>query len=215
MYLLSSALCPLSSVPVMGQEVVDRMVAVVNGRELVTYSDILWQLALEPGRPLSSPKPDDLNDVLQRVIDQRLIAQEAEKLPTINPTDEAINEELKRLIQAFPSQAEFYQRLNQVGLGQDSEQLREIMRQRVVINSYMDFRFRSFTVVTQQEVADYYRDVFVPRFKRESPGRIVPKLEEVQERLEGEIRETKVSSDISAFLEDARSRAEIIYLVKF
>ena len=42
--------------PARAQEVVDRMVAVINGRELITYSDLLWQLALQPDVPLENPR---------------------------------------------------------------------------------------------------------------------------------------------------------------
>lgn len=194
------------------QEVVDKMVAVVNGRELITYSDLLWQLALQPGVPLDDPRQEDLNRVLQLVIDQRLIAQEAEKLPTIAPKDEEIERELNSLIGRFSSNSEFYQRLARVGLGEDSRQLLEIIRQRVAIANYLEFRFRSFTVVTPQEVADYYRDVYVPRRRRQSPGGVTPPLEGVYAALEREIIENKVESDTDAFLEDARAGAEITIL---
>ncbi|HEX5707994.1 MAG TPA: hypothetical protein VFX96_11900 [Pyrinomonadaceae bacterium] len=194
------------------QEVVDKMVAIVNGRELVTYSDLLWQLALQPGVPLDDPRPEDLNRALQLVIDQRLISQEAEKLPTIAPTDAEIEEELKSLMSRFASRDEFYQRLARVGLGEDSRQLLEIIRQRVAIDNYLEFRFRSFTVVTPQEVAEYYRDVYVPRRKRQSPGGVTPTLESVFAALEREIIENKVESETDEFLDEARLAAEITIL---
>ncbi len=194
------------------QEVVDKMVAVINGRELITYTDLLWQLALQPDAPLDNPRSEDLNRVLQTLIDQRLVAQEAEKLPAITPRAEAVEAELKNLIMRFPSQTEFYERLARVGLGQDSEQLREIVRQRVAISNYLDFRFRSFTIVTPPEVADYYRDVYVPRRRRQAPGRIVPTLEEAREEITAALTESKIASDTDAFLEDARARAEIVIL---
>ena len=50
------------------------------------------------------------------------------------------------------------------------------MRARIAIEKYLDFRFRSFTVVTPKEIADYYRDVYVPRWRRQTPGRIIPKF---------------------------------------
>lgn len=194
------------------QEVVDKMVAVINGRELITYSDLLWQLALQPGVPLDDPRPEDLNRALQLIIDQRLISQEAEKLPSVAPTDEEIKEELTSLIGRFPSNTDFYQRLARVGLGEDSRELLEIIRQRVAIENYIEFRFRSFTVVTPQEVADYYRDIYVPRRKRQSPGGVVPELEAVFSALEREIIEDKVESDTDEFLEQARLAAEITIL---
>lgn len=188
------------------------MVAVINGREVVTHSDLLWQLALQPNAPLDNPRPEDLQRALQLVIDQRLISQEAEKLPTVTPTDEEVQAELKTLIGLFPSRDEFYARLSRVGLGENSDQLREIVRQRVAIENYIEFRFRAFTVVTAEEVNDYYRDVWVPRRRRQSPGGVVPKVEAVFAEVESELRESKVESDTDEFLEDARAAAEIVIL---
>ena len=195
-----------------GGEAVDRMVAVINGRELITLTDLLWQLALEPRVPLDNPRQEDINRALDLVINQRLIAQEAEKLPTVAPTEDEVRAELARLINFFPSQAAFYERLNRVGLGESSARLREIVEGRVRINKYIDFRFRSFTVVTPQEVAAYYRDVYVPRFRRQSPGRIVPTVEEVYKEIERELTDSKIESDTDEFLEEARSSAEITIL---
>jgi hypothetical protein len=201
--------------PRAGAEVVDRMVAVINGRELITYTDLLWQLALQPDAPLDAPRPEDLRRALDTVIDQRLIAQEAEKLPSVAPTAAEVNAEITRIIKEhFPSQAEFYRRLGRVGLGENSEQLREIVQDRVVIRKYLDFRFRSFTVVTPQEVEAFYRDVFVPRRRRQSPGSIVPTLAEATDQIQSELAESKIESDIDSFLEDARAAAEITILDK-
>jgi hypothetical protein len=195
------------------QEVVDKMVATVNGgvrTDLITYSDLLWQMALQPNMPIDNPGSEVLNRALQLIIDQRLIYQEAEKLPTINPTDKEITDELNALIRLFPSQADFMERVRRVGL--TSEQLREIIRQRVAIDKYLNFRFRSFTVVTPKEVSDYYRDVFVPRFQRQYPGRIVPTFEQVSKQLESQLTEDKIESETTSFLETARERAEITIL---
>jgi hypothetical protein len=195
-----------------GVEVVDRMVAVVNGRELITYSDLLWQLALQPNAPLDNPRLEDLKRVLDLLIDQRLIEQEAEKLPSVAPTAKEINDELARLVGFFPSQAAFYERLNRVGLGQDSTQLREIVQERVRIRKYLDFRFRSFTVVTPQEVEEYYRDVYVPRRRRQSPGGIIPELKTAFDGLQNELIESKIESDTDDFLEESRTAAQITIL---
>ncbi len=190
-------------------KVVDKMVATVNG-ELVTYSDLLWQLALQPDTPLDNPRSEDLNRALELLIRQLLIGQEAEKLPSISPSDQEINAALKELIDHFPSRAEFEARARRVGL--TGEQLKEAVRRRVQINKYLDFRFRSFTVVTQKEVEDYYRDVWVPRFRERTPGLIVPKFEEKRAEIEKTLTEGKIESDLGDFLEAARERAEVVIL---
>ena len=196
-----------------GQQVVDKMVATVDsgGRvDLITYSDLLWQIALQPDTPIETPSSAELNRVLKLLINQRLIFQEADKLPTIAPTDKEITDYLNGLINRFPSRAEFQRRADYVGLS--SDQMREIARQRLLIEKYLDFRFRSFVVVTAQEVADYYRDVYVPRFRQTSPGQIVPTLESVREQLERTLTEEKIETDTDAFIENARENAEITIL---
>ena len=195
------------------QEVVDRMVATVNAgvrTDLVTYSDLVWQLALQPNTPLVSPTSQDLNRALHLVVDQRLILQEAEKLPTIAPTDEEIKAARDQLSKAFPSAAEFQQRLMLVGL--TSEKLDEILAQRVRIEKYLDFRFRNFVLINQKEITDYYNEVYVPRLRSRSPGQIVPTLEEARSEIEITLTEAKIESDTDAFLDNARERAEIVML---
>jgi hypothetical protein len=200
------------------QEVVDKMVATVNAgvlpdcREvcLITYSDLLWQLALQPNTPLEIPTSENLNRALRLLIDQRLILQEAEKLPSIAPTQEEVKAARDELVKMFPSAAEFQQRLLSVGL--TAEKLDEILEQRVRIEKYLDFRFRNFVVITQKEIADYYKDSFVPRLKTRAPGQIVPTLEEARPEIERALTEAKIETDTDAFLDNARERAEIVIL---
>jgi hypothetical protein len=210
----------LSSLPLArcaAQQVVDKMVATVNATGqtrcqvcLVTYSDLLWQLALQPNTVLVNPSSDELNRALSLIIDQRLILQEAEKLPSIAPTAEEIAAARDELAKAFPSQAELQSRLQSVGL--TAEKLNEIIEQRVKIEKYLDFRFRNFVVVTQKEIADYYRDVYVPRLRSRAPGQIMPTLEQASPAIEKTLTEAKIETDTNAFLDNARERAEIVTL---
>ena len=174
---------PVAPSHVSAQETVDRMVATVNAgvrTDLITYSDLVWQLALQPNTPLVSPTSHDLNRALHLVVDQRLILQEAEKLPTIAPAAEEVKAARDELSKAFPSPAEFQQRLMLVGL--TSEKLDEILEQRVRIEKYLNFRFRNFVLITQKEIGNYYNEVYVPRVR--GRGQIVPKLEEAQAEIE-------------------------------
>jgi hypothetical protein len=195
------------------QEVVDRMVATVNAgarTELITYSDLMWQLALQPNTQLDNPSSEGLNRALRLLIDQRLILQEAEKLPTIVPTPAEITEARSELARNFASEPAFRERLQRVGL--TSEKLDEIIEQRLKMEKYLNFRFRNFVVISQKEIADYYNEVYVARFRTRFPGRIVPTQEQARTEIEQTLTETKIESDIDAFLDTARERAEIVML---
>ena len=72
----------LVSIQCSAQQVIDKMVATVNAgvkTDLITYSDLLWQLALQPNTQLDNPTSADLNRALRLVIDQKLILQEARR----------------------------------------------------------------------------------------------------------------------------------------
>src|ERR1043166_1834936 len=137
---------------VRAQQVVDKMVATVNAgvrTELITYSDLLWQLALQPDTPLDNPRSEELNRALRLLIDQRLILQEAEKLPTIVPTPKEIADARAELARHFASEPVFRERLQRVGL--TSEKLDEIIDQPLRMEKYLDFRFRNFVVISRSE----------------------------------------------------------------
>ena len=195
------------------QKVVDKMVATVNAgvrTDLITYSDLLWQLSLQPNSLLDNPTSEDLNRALRLLIDQRLILQEAEKIPTIVPTQKEVSDARDELARNFPSPLEFQERLQRVGL--TSEKLNEIVEQRLKMEKYLDFRFRNFVVINQKELADYYNQVYVPRLKARFPGRIVPSLDQARAEIERTLTETKIESDTDAFLDTIRERAEIVIL---
>ena len=195
------------------QQVVDKMVATVNAgvkTDLITYSDLMWQLALQPNTVLDNPTSPDLNRALRLLIDQRLILQEAEKIPTIVPTQKEVSDARDELARQFATPLEFQQRLQRVGL--TSEKLDEIIEQRLKMEKYLDFRFRNFVVISQQEIADYYRDVYVPQLRARAPGRIVPTLEQARAEIQTTLMEAKIESEMDAFLDTARERAEIVVL---
>lgn len=203
--------------PARAQTIVDKTVATIgdgNGiPELITYSDLLWQLALQPNAPLRPPTSEDLNRALQLLINQRLFALEAERVPRAAPTQKEIDDEIKRVLALFPSTADFEKRLQTVGFDSvKDDNFERMMAQRVAIEKYLDFRFRSFAVITSNDEAKYYREVFVPEFRRKNPGLLTPTLDETRGRINQTLVEQKVSSDIEKFLDDAKSRAEIIVL---
>ncbi len=198
------------------QTVVDKTVATVSDgtrTELITYSDLRWQLALQPNVQLSPPSSEDLNSALQLLINQRIFALEAERLPRSAPTDKEIEAEMRRVLAQFPSNAEFERRLRIVGFEsvKDSN-LERLITQRISIEKYLDFRFRSFIVNTPEDEAKYYKETFVPDFRRRFPGLLMPTLDEKRAEIDALLTETKVVVNIEAFLDDAKRRVEIVIL---
>ena len=199
-----------------GQEIVDKTVATVSDgarTELITYSDLLWQISLVPNLPINPPTSEDLNRALQTIIRQRLIALEAKRLPREDPKKEEVDKEIKRILDLFPSAGSFRNRLNIVGFESiQDENFQRMMEDRLAIKKYIDFRFRSFVVITPDDEKRYYRNVFTPEFRKRNPGRLLPSLDQMRERINEILTEQKVESDIETFLDNARNRAEIVTL---
>ena len=207
----------LSAANIKAQETVDKMVATVSDgvrTELITYSDLLWTLAMQPNVPLNPPSSDDLNRALELIKSQRLFALEAQRLSR-EPSAKEIQEEIQDVLSIFPSTAEFERRLRIVGFDSVSdENFQAMMRQRVAIKKYIEFRFRSFVVITSEDEEKYYRDVFVPDFRRRNPGLIMPSLSEKRAEINQILTEQKIETDIETFLDEAKSRTEIVILSK-
>lgn len=206
------------SAKISAQETIDKTVATVGDgvrTELITYSDLVWQLALQPNTSIAPPSSEDLNRALQLIINQRLFALEAQRLPRLAPSEAEIAEKIKDVLAVFPSTAEFERRLKQVGFDSvRDENFERIMAQRVAIDKYLEFRFRSFAVITPDDEAKYYRETYVPEFRRRFPGLLTPNLEEKRAEIRRTLIEDKVASNIEEFLDDAKRRAEIIVLSK-
>ncbi len=218
--LLGSAVLALflaaAQTSVNGQTVVDKSVATVNDgvrSELITYSDLLWQLALQPGTPIDPPSTEDLNRALQRVIDQRLFALEADRLPREAPTQAEIDQKIKEILSFFPSTADFERRLRTVGFDsvKDPDFIR-IVEERVRIDKYLEFRFRAFIVITPDDETKYYNEIYVPEFRRKYPGVVLPSLEAKRTEINSILTENKVAANIETFLDDAKRRVEIVVL---
>jgi hypothetical protein len=201
------------------QTVTDKIVAsVTNGSratpDIITYSDLVWQLALEPGRPFSAtPGSAALNDALHRVEDQLLILQEARKLPSpdtpeaVAQLDKDVQDKINELVKAFGSRTALEERMTRVGL--TSDHLNAIIRDRVAVERYLDFRFRSFVLVSPKEISERYNQQYA-----RNTGRIVPTLEQVHDRIENELREEKIETEIDNFIDTQREQpgTEIVVL---
>jgi len=194
------------------QIIVDKTVATVNNGSLttpdvITYSDLVWQMALQRDTPIEKPGSKDLNDALKLVEDQRLILLEAKKLPGIEPTMEEIKQRADELAREFGSAAVLQERMTRVGL--TSEQFYEILRERIEVDNYIDFRFRAFVLISDKEITAYYNEFYG---RQKNTGHIVPTLAEAHSAIERKLTEEKIASQIDTFIDNLREHAEIVVL---
>jgi hypothetical protein len=209
-YFLPSILCLLTfALP--QQKVVDQILTLVND-EPITRTDLLWSMAIDADapNPANGVSSDLLKQKLDVMIDEKLITQEALRIPTAEITPEEINARRKALIGGFKTEEAFRQRLEGVGLTADK--LEELLRLRVIIDKYITFRFRAFVIVTDQEVQEYYEQKLVPDMK--GKGAVPPPIAEVTDMIRDRVKGIKIEAELETWLTSARQRAEIISLVE-
>lgn len=201
-----------------GQVVIDKTLVVLNDgarTELITYSDVLWQMALQPGTDLDPPDPDEMARALRTLIDQRLFALEAERLPRNPPSQQEVAAKIAETVSYFRSPAEFEARLRRVGFRSiNDEAFQRLISQRLAIDKYIDFRFGSFVVVTAEEEQRFYQEQYRPDFRRQFPGLLLPNFEDKRAEIREMLVTRKTGQAIERFLEQARERVEIVELLK-
>lgn len=194
-----------------GQQVVDQILTLVND-EVITRIDLLWSIAMDPKAPSpAGPVGSDLlSQKLDVMIDERLIAQEAARIPTTAITQDEIDKKRTELIKSFRNEAEFRQRVGSVGL--TPQKIDELLRQRILIDRFVDFRFRSFVLVTEQEIRRHYEDVLAPQVRKE--GLVPPPVDQVRDQIVTYLKQRKVDDEISRWIAAARQRADVVQLAE-
>ena len=193
------------------QQIVDQVLTQVND-DIITRIDLLWSIAIDPKAPspVGPVGADLLRQKLDVMIDERLIAQEAARIPTSDISQDEIDKKRTALISGFKSEAEFRQRAGSVGL--TPQKIDELLRQRILIDRFVDFRFRSFVLATEQEIKRYYDEHLTPEVRK--AGQVPPPLDQVRDKISEVLKQEKVNTDIDKWLAAARQRAEVVQLAE-
>ena len=119
-----------------GAEVIDRVLAVAAG-QVITLSDVT--AAIDLGLQTADGAPDPVRAVLTKLIDRELVLAEVDRYAPPEPANEAVDREVQRVRQRFPTAAAFDAALQRSGI--DEKHLRETLRQDLRMRAYLEQRF--------------------------------------------------------------------------
>jgi hypothetical protein len=139
--------CCVMAATMRADEVIDRVVAVVAG-DIILLSDV--RAARELGLVERGEEADPDRDTLTRLIDRALMLAEVDRYAPPTPSDQAVAEALAAVRARSTSPEAFSQTLSRVGL--EEMHLREIVRENLRIQSYLDQRFPADTAVRRGEL---------------------------------------------------------------
>ena len=216
--LLIFACCLLPvALPVRAQKVVDQIITLVN-EDIITRTDLLWSIALDPNAPSPAGQvsPDLLRRALEVRIDQLLILQEARRLPAADIRGEEVRRKVAELTKQYSSEAALRERVEAVGL--TPQRINELVREKIQIERYVDFRFRSFVFVTEADIQKYYDERLAAEMRKQGQvppplGGKLPNGHVVRDDISEIIKQEKINEEIDKWLKSTRERADIVQMV--
>jgi hypothetical protein len=188
---------------------IDRLIAAVNGK-VITESDLLLARDLNAILSLgqSHALPSRAEEV-DRLIDLELMRQELESFPMAPEDQGKIQARMQELKDTYAEIGGLSGLLRSLGL-QESELL-DYLRLQDSILRFVDFRFRPFASVSEQEVQQYYKEKLVPSVQQ--AGAPVAPLAGVTGKIEEILREEKVNASMNRWIQDVRRHARVDYFL--
>ena len=173
-------------------EVIDRIVAVVEGR-IITLSDL--RVEREIRAILGEEATPDDATLRKLLVDSYLIEQEIADYPNTEVTDAEVDEYVARVIQRP---------------GPASNAPRDAVRRRIRIQKFFDIRFRQSIRPTEDEIRRYYEDVFVPE-ARNRGLQSIPLLTDpaVANAIRENVIQENLDENVEVWLEAVRRRSNV------
>lgn len=143
-------------------ETLDRIVAVVND-EAITQSELDSLLvpiyeqyrSVYVGKEFASKMTEARTNLLNQLIEDRLVSQEAKRLGVI-VTEEEINAQVEEIKKKFASESEFENFLTEQNM--TLVKLRKKFKEQVAIRKLHQYEIRQKIVVSPLEVEEYYKE---------------------------------------------------------
>lgn len=198
-----------SSVTAGGQEIVDRVIAVVNNTPILQSEwEEAWRCeALLAGRTPQSYTAAERNDIFERLVDQELLRQQMRGYFLRPVTTEDVQVRLAEVRKdlADSNQAKWQELLRRTGISED--EVKERLQRQMEIEQFLDVRFRAGIRVEQRAVQSYYREQFLPELHK-AGGQDVP-LEQVSGKIREILREQQMEELVTTWLQTLREQADI------
>ena len=186
---------------VRAQEVIDRIVARVE-TDIILLSDVRqlnrYQVFLD-GKAQSDA------DILNRLIDQWIVRNEASVARFPQPSDDDVNRSIERLKRSFSSPEEFQQRQKQSGITDD--EIRQFVRAQLYLSNYLDSRFRPAIQIDEKAIEDFYKTRVVPR--AESRSQTPPTLDNARDFIQEALVQQAINEQADRWLKESRARVRV------
>ncbi|MFL6444372.1 MAG: SurA N-terminal domain-containing protein [Candidatus Sulfotelmatobacter sp.] len=196
--------------PARAGEVIDRIVATVNGRIILQsdWDEALSYEALLSGRALSFFTDEDRRAVLDRLIDQELLAEQMKSASFKHASEEDAAAEIAEARKLHPdaATAEGWQALL-ARYGVTEKALTDHVEQQIDVMRLVDAHLRPAVQIDSKSIEAYYRDKFVPQLRQNGAGDVP--LADVSGQIREILTQEKVGELMVSWLQSLRAESKV------
>lgn len=204
--LLSALFIPV----VCASEVIDRIIATVNGQVILQsdWDEALCYEALLTNRALDQFTGEDRRAVLDRLIDQELLREQMKSADFIHATDAEVATRVADARKQYgeASSPETWQAFLLQHHLTDADLLAHV-RQQIDVMRLVDARLRPTVEIDSKSIEAYYRDQVVPKLKQTGASEVP--LAEVSGKIRELLTQEKVSELLVSWLQTLRSEGQV------
>lgn len=207
---LGLILCAVAVPRLHAGDVIDRIVATVNGHIILQsdWDEALCYEALLSGRTLEEFGEEDRRAVLDRLIDQELLGEQMKSALFQHASDAetaaTIADARKKYSEATSDEG-WHAVLARFGLTEKA--VVERVREQIDLMRLVDARLRPSVQIDSRSIEAYYRDKFVPQI-RQTGAQDVP-LEQVSGKIRELLTDEKVNELMVSWLQSLRSESKV------
>jgi hypothetical protein len=200
-------ICFILSAPwVFGSEI-DRLLVAVNG-DVITEGDL--SLARSLNEVLlydQSAQPNSRDNEIDRLVHLELMRQELKNFSMTQEDESRVDARLQSLRDVYAGKGGLPLLLQKLGL-QESELMAYLQLQSAIMK-FVDFRFRPFIKVSDEEIKAYYEERLAAQLEKAKLP--LPALTQVSSRIDGILKEEKINAALEQWIKEIKRNSRIEY----
>lgn len=205
-YWLAGALLALTAEHAGSQELLDQIAARVES-DIILLSEVR---TLGKYQMLVDGKTESDGAILDRLIDQWIVRNEADTARFPHPADVEIAHGVEHLQASFASPEEYQTRTRQSGLS--DKEIARMVTDQLYLSNYLDSRFRPAVLVTAKQVEDFYQEAVLPRARAHNQA--PPALDASREYIQEALMQRGINEQADVWLKESRGRLHVDKFLK-
>lgn len=182
------------------QVVVDRIVARIE-KDIITLSDVRELAAYQR---LNGRQPAADPELLRELIDQWIVVNDASNARFPAPLSSQVESGFASLVNQV-GEKNFPARLRELDLTETD--VRRLVTREILVDHYLERKFRAQARVQPEEVERYYREEFAPQLVKRN--QVVPPIDEVHDAITEVLLERDITRRADEWIEQTRSQLQI------